>query len=149
MVQRHPNQSHAFYSARGFDSKSVNQYVSNCIFHSSLNNLSGTNSLAIDLSDWNVRVKSPEQKIIKLIPTKEWMHYWENNNVSRQAQIAFKFSQLPTIQNSGPGDWFQGMISIPVESSESFDLELVWKLDNEKQHAILENINCDISNMEP
>ena len=148
MVQRHPSQSIAFYTARGFSEDIIKHYANTCIFHTSLANNSDKKSFEINLLEWNV-IPSNHEPQSGLLSTDYWLDRWEKYEVRKPAQIAFKFSQLPTIQHPSPGDWFQGMISLPLEKSDTFNLELVWHENNIKRYVLIENLNCNTSKVEP
>lgn len=149
IVQRHPDQSVAFYTARGFSENIIKHYANTCIFHTSLFNNSDDKNFDIDLMEWGILKKNDSETQIRLLSTDYWLDQWNKYNVSKPAQIAFKFSQLPTVQHPSSGDWFQGMISMPLSQSDAFNLEIVWQEDDVKRQVVLENLHCNTSNVEP
>lgn len=143
LVQRLSQQTKAFYLGRGFTSTSIDKYANSCIFHTTLANNSNDASILVDLSNWRVIRSSGEKYKLNLV--NDWQEHWQQHNVSKAAQIAFRFSQLPNYQNPGPGDWFQGMISIDLEEGEKFDLEIFWDSNGELKNMLLQDLQCSTS----
>lgn len=72
----------------------------------------------------------------------EWQADWEQPGVAQPARIAFRFSQLPAIQEPGPGDWFQGMIAVNLPEGETFDLELAWDENGMVRKHVMKELVC-------
>ena len=151
LVQRNAAQTRAFYLARGFSVIAIDRYAKSCVFHTTLANNSLNRVLEVDLQNWEIESILPTDtgpSFLSLYSTEFWETKWKELNVPSAAIIAFRFSQLPRIQKSGPGSWFQGMISVGLESGAIFNLKIKWLEDGVQREAVLKNVQCISSDRE-
>jgi hypothetical protein len=142
LVQRLPDQTRAFFTARGFSVKDAEQIAQACVFQSIFKNTAKPDSghvIEYNLSAWQVRYKGKAQ--VPMLK-KYWMQEWEKRQVPRPARIAFEWSLLPTEQRYEPQDYNWGMTLYDLPPGAEFNLEVVWWLDGELQSAKIEKIRC-------
>ena len=140
LTQRAPEDTNAFYVSRGFNSSLVNQYSSSCIFHAKIANNSANRKYSIDLQKWKVITANGDPRPLKA--SSEWQELWEKNEVPLPARIAFRLSQFPTVQQPGPGDWFQGRVSMNLVAEDQFDLLIYWEDNEESRDYLIKGLIC-------
>lgn len=85
LIQRLPDQTRAFFQARGFSSKIANDIATQCVFQTIAKNTSSnpqTSSISYNLHDWKINVNAKLQGI-KL--KQQW------NNVGEDEDTIFSF----------------------------------------------------------
>ncbi len=152
LVQRLPDQTRAFYLARGFSQHDANAIATQCVMQTIVKNLANSPTDAevlVKLADWRVRLEQAE-KPIKL--KEEWLQSWRLRNrqdknqldkVKKSAMVAFKWSTFPTRQIFQPeGDYAWGMITIGLPPGSRFDLKLVWYENGQQKQYWLNQVEC-------
>lgn len=138
LVQRLPDQSRAFFQARGFSSAAAERIASACIFQTIFRNESGQ-PLSYLLDDWRILHRGASRK---LVTRERWDAVWQEGEASQAARIALRWSLLPTRQRFEPGDYNWGMTGFGLPSGSTFDLEMVLRLGGEKLIRTIEGIVC-------
>ena len=142
LVQRLPDQTRAFFAARGFAAAETELIAQSCIFQSVIKNdatLVASDDVSYDLTAWKVL----HQGQLTDLKTREyWEKEWLLRNVKKAARIAFEWSLLPSQQKYQRQDYNWGMSSFGLTPGATFDLTVVWTLDKKPQQAIIKNIEC-------
>jgi len=143
LVQRLPDQTRAFFLARGFPAGIADDLGRSCIFQTILRNTgvdAGTSpTLTVSLKDWQV-IHDGTSRPLKL--KEVWDQAWSDAVVSKSARLAFRWATFPSIQTFQPGDYNWGMISFDLAPGARFDLRLVWREGNERRSAEIEDLIC-------
>ncbi|TNG00059.1 MAG: hypothetical protein EP297_04420 [Gammaproteobacteria bacterium] len=144
MVQRLPDQTRAFFLARGFDKESADILgKKGCVFQSIMKNTaekSATSLIDIDLKLW--RMSQPNSSTTGIRLSSDWLKLWQHRGLGKSSQIAFKWSFFPTVQHFQGGDYNWGMTSYGLPPGASFDLTVVWKENGQPHTEILPGIEC-------
>ncbi len=143
LIQRLPDQTRAFFLARGFPAGIADDLGRACIFQTILRN-SGTDAgaspaLTVMLKDWRVS-QGDTSRPLKL--KEAWDQTWPDALVSKSARLAFRWATFPSTQTFQPGDYNWGMISFGLAPGARFDLRLVWREGNERYSAEIEDLIC-------
>lgn len=141
LTQRLPDQTRAYFMARGFDSGYADRIANRCVFQSMFKNIadSGGAAISIDLDTWLIRDSGGKSR---LLTREKWQDEMQKDNVSRAASIAFEWSLLPTHQVYTPGDYNWGMTSYGLEPGKIFDLEFSWKREGRVFQGQLKGVEC-------
>ena len=138
LVQRLPNQSRAFFIARGFTSKDANTIGRACIVQAVFRN-DGTQPVAYDMDSWHITYRGQRLPV----QTREfWQRTWQESDVNQAARIALHWSLLPTQQVFQPGDYNWGMVSFGLAPGEAFDLTLLLSQNNNTVTHMIPDIVC-------
>ena len=139
-IQRLPDQTRAFFQARGFSSADSDRIANTCVFQIIFRN-DGEQSLTYNLNEWKVIVQNSPYPIL----TREhWDTVWQQSEASQAAIIAFRWALLPTRQQFEPGDYNWGMTSFGAPSGETFDLDLVLLHNDELITSTVTDLICAI-----
>jgi hypothetical protein len=138
LVQRLPDQTWAFFQARGFSSATADRIADACIFQTIFRNQSAR-PLGYSLDDWRVLHRGERAS---LMTRERWDAGWQEGEASQAARIALRWSLLPTRQLFEPGDYNWGMIGYGLPPGEAFDLELVLRLGDQQMTRTIEGIVC-------
>ena len=144
LIQRTPDQTRAFFLARGFPREAANEIATACVLQTIGRNLSGAEkpvSLGYDLHDWRIRHQGKLQPIrLK----EDWAEAWKNRpEIPEAARIAFRWATFPTRQQFEPGgDYNWGMTSFGLPPGSRFDLQLRWQENGQPKSAWIENLQC-------
>jgi hypothetical protein len=143
LVQRVPDQTRAFFLARGFSSEHAEIIAQSCVFQTVFKNISqGTSDPApvtYNLGNWIV-LHDGKNKKMKV--REDWEKEWKARNTPKSAQIAFKWALFPTEQIYQPGDYNWGMSIFNLKPGQKFDLKVVWEQHGETRSATINNIQC-------
>lgn len=142
LVQRLPDQSRAYFLARGFAAEHAERIARSCVFQTVFENRSHSSSpgvLRYDLDEWTIRHAGERRT---LLTRERWAPVWDRLEVPRAAAIAFEWSLLPTVQSYRPGDYNWGMTLFGLEPGARFDLTVVWHQHDERHAAVIEGIEC-------
>jgi hypothetical protein len=141
LTQRLPDQTRAYFMARGFDSGYADRIANRCVFQSMFKNIadSGGATISIDLDAWRVHSSSGEGR---LLTREAWQDEMQKNDISPAAAIAFKWSLLPTRQVYTPGDYNWGMTSYGLKPGKIFDLDFSWKRGGQVFQGHLKGVEC-------
>ncbi len=144
LIQRLPDQTRAFFLARGFPSTEADRIARACVLQVIGKNIataSDPHDVRIDLHQWRIH-RGDETVPIKL--KEKWAEEWPND-VPPAARIAFRWATFPTDQVYHPADdhnW--GMISLGPPPGSHIDLEVVWYQDDVKKQATIEGVVCPV-----
>ncbi|MCP4286030.1 MAG: hypothetical protein GY792_16505 [Gammaproteobacteria bacterium] len=133
-----PDQTRAFFQARGFASKTADIIARTCVFQTIFRNDS-SEPIAYNMTDWRVELGSKQQPIV----TREaWERRWVNMSVSQEARIALTWSLLPTRQRFASGDYNWGMISFGLPPGAEFDLRLTMRVGEDSIQETIPELIC-------
>jgi hypothetical protein len=138
LVQRLPDQTRAFFLARGFSGEAADRIGRSCVFQTIFRN-DGKRPVAYDLRDWALHHKGEQ---LGLRTREVWDREWLNRGVDQPARIAFRWSLLPTVQRFEPGDYNWGMTSFGLAPGEPFDLSLVVGIEGEQVAGEIPAVSC-------
>jgi len=142
LVQRLPDQTRGYFMARGFNKQQAEQIAQSCIFQTIFKNIANPGSdlvIQYDLTKWRV-ITSDSEHPLKL--REDWEQQWKKLKVSTKAQIAMRWSLLPTQQHYQAQDYNWGMISFNLSPGTKFNLEIHWKLNGQIHTGIIPNVAC-------
>lgn len=139
LTQISPDQTRAFYQARGFSAGSAERYASECVFMTVVRNV-GDTPIEHRLADW--RYVTPGRTPRAIRSKAEWDRLWQQAGVAEPARIAFNWAQFPATQTFAPGDWNQGMTAYSVPRGGRFDLRVVWRNGGQTLSGTLEQVQC-------
>jgi hypothetical protein len=141
LTQRLPDQTRAFFLARGFKFETADYIARQCVFQTMFKNVAprDTGTIELNLQDWQVH---SDQAQHGLLTRGHWERLWQERGVSRAAQIAFEWSLLPTRQRYQAGDFNWGMTSYGLEPGSRFDLDLSWTRDGVRYRGRIEGVEC-------
>lgn len=142
LVQRLPDQTRAFFMARGFDADETEIIARTCVFQTVFKNTSHESepsALRYDLREWRVR-RNGETGGLKT--REDWARVWEGTDTSRAARIALEWALLPTRQSYEAGDYNWGMSMVDVPAGENIDLTVVWRQHGREHRATIEDLQC-------
>lgn len=141
LTQRLPDQTRAFFLARGFDKDSADLFATRCVFQSMFRNTGGRTgaTVRIDLRQWQVKTKNQAGQ---LRVREDWNTVWINRQLPQSALIAFEWSLLPTQQEYAPDDYNWGMTSYGLPPGSRFDLVFTWYRNNEMFNGLISDIEC-------
>ncbi|KPV41782.1 hypothetical protein AN478_01340 [Thiohalorhabdus denitrificans] len=135
---RFPGQTRAFFLGRGFPEEAALEYSRSCVFHITLENLSGE-KLRYALDQWRVRRDGESRPPV---PEQDWEARWRSARVPERARTAFDWSMFPPEEELGQGGWALGMVSMGLEPGQRFDLVARWRQGGERREAVLEDLFC-------
>ena len=138
LVQRLPDQTRAFFQARGFSSAAADRIANACIFQTIFRNES-QQPLNYSLDDWRVLQQGARGR---LATREHWDTVWQEGEASQAARIALRWSLLPTRQRFEPGDYNWGMTGFGLLPGSVFGLEVVLRLGGEQVARTIDGIVC-------
>jgi len=142
MVQRLPDQTRAFFIARGLSTAAADRLARSCVFQTIVRNRGGggqTARVGVDLTAW----RRDAGRGLEPIGDKDvWDREWAATGETRAARIAFHWAFFPTVQTFFSGDINWGMTSYGVPPGARFDLALAWTLDGAPRSAFLHGVTC-------
>jgi hypothetical protein len=140
LTQRLPDQTRAFFLARGFDRDAADYIATQCVFQSMFKNTEAQNGeVAIDLHDWKVITKQSESL---LLIRESWQGMHQLHDAAAAAKIALEWSLLPTRQVFQANDYNWGMTSYGLAPGAVFDLEFSWDRSGKRFVRYLSNVEC-------
>jgi hypothetical protein len=139
--QRLPDQTRAFFLARGLPETVVEAIAGSCVFQVEVRNLSpaGGPSVNVTLESWRVihnGISTPPRL------AEDWQQEFRNRSVPQEAAIALRWSLFPGEQAFEPGDYNWGMVSYGPKPNARFDLALVWREGSEKHQTTIAGLVC-------
>ncbi len=140
--QRLPDQTRAFFQARGFPREIADRIATACVLQTigGHREADGPAPVHIDLTEWRV-ITADGARPPKL--KSRWDAEWPPGRVSRAARIAFRWATFPTVQTfSAGGDYGWGMISFDLPPGSRFDLLVRWRQGGQAHEARIEDIQC-------
>jgi len=138
LVQLLPDQTRAFFLARGFDGETTERIAMSCVFQTIFRN-DGTKAITFDLGEWVV-VHRGERLGMR---TREvWDPEWDREGINEAARIAFRWALLPTRQGFEAGDYNWGMTSYGLSPGDVFDLEVGFERGGDNVLGRIPGIEC-------
>ncbi len=144
IVQRLPDQTRAFFLARGFPSAEADRLAVHCVMQTIVRNTGRpgeASPIRVDLREWRVA----HGGAIRPLRHKEaWLAEWTKTGaVPPPARLAFRWSTLPTEQVYEPrGDYNWGMTIYDLPPGSRFDLYVVWHAGARRHAAWLRGLEC-------
>ncbi|MFO7602473.1 MAG: hypothetical protein R6X06_01515 [Gammaproteobacteria bacterium] len=142
LVQRLPDQTRAFFQARGFSNAHAELIAQSCVFQTvfkNTSNLTTPAALEYNLHDWTVHDNGTSRKM-KM--REHWKQEWQEREVPLAAQLAFEWALYPTQQVYQPGDYNWGMSVFNLKPGRVFDLDVVWQQFGKTTSATITGIQC-------
>ncbi len=141
LTQRLPDQTRAYFMARGFAPDQADRIARRCVFQSMFKNtaVAGAPSVTIDLADWRVRHAGRESR---LLTREQWRQNFPGSALPKAAAIALEWSLLPTQQEYAPGDYNWGMSSYGLAPGTVFDLAFSWIREGRRLQGRLNGVEC-------
>ena len=142
LIQRMPDQTRAFFQARGFTPDNTELIARSCVFQTVFKNTSNQSipsPLEYNLNDWTVRHNNTAGKM-KM--REDWKREWIAREVPIAAQLAFEWALYPTWQIYQPGDYNWGMSIFNLKPGSVFDLEVVWQQSGKHHSTIIRDLKC-------
>jgi len=141
-VQRLPDQTRAFFLARGFKLNQIESAAQSCVFQTIVRNTStkaAPATLTYNLRDWVIHAGGAKHK---MKTREDWKPVHEASGVSPPARLAFDWALFPTRQEYNAGDYGWGMSVFGLKPGTRFDLDLVWQQDGRPRRVRLKGIEC-------
>jgi hypothetical protein len=141
LTQRLPDQTRAFFLARGFSAEDADFLARKCVFQTLFKNTNapGGKTVSYSLDEWNVHTAGITQG---MLTREHWHGIWEARTLAQPARIAFEWSLLPTRQVYQPEDYNWGMTSFGLEPDTRFDLEFFWQQNGARFSGYFEDVEC-------
>lgn len=142
LVQRMPDQSRAFFLARGFSAEEVEQVAGRCVFQTIFRNISHEAQpapLHYRQQDWTVQHQDRDASILT---REDWARLWERQEAAPAARIAFQWALLPAEQTYEAGDYNWGMTMIDLPPGSRFKLGVSWEQFGETRTFLIEDLQC-------
>lgn len=142
LVQRLPDQTRGFFTARGFSAVHSEIVAQSCVFQTVFKNESQhatPSPLEYDLREWAVSVAGAAQG---LKTREDWKAQWQRLGVALPAQLAFEWSLYPTQQVYQAGDYNWGMSTFNLQPGTTFDLKVVWRQHRRTHTLTIQGIQC-------
>ncbi|WP_051132329.1 hypothetical protein [Thioalkalivibrio sp. AKL19] len=139
LAQLLPDQTRAFFRARGFGTEHADRIAGHCVFQAVLRNHGQRAAIEVDLHDW--RSHGPEGNT-RPRPDRDWQATWAQEELPEAARIAFRWALFPGEHRFEPGDWLMGMVLFDHPPDTPFDLTLRWRMAGEVRQARLPGLRC-------
>ncbi len=142
LVQRLPDQTRAFFLARGVPRAEVESIAQSCVFQTVLKNtsqLTTPSALDYSLRDWQVQRAAA---VSGLKTREDWAKAWAARDLPMSARVAFEWALFPTQQINHPGDYNWGMTVFNLPPGTRFDLHVVWQQFGERHSVVLKGLHC-------
>jgi hypothetical protein len=142
LVQRLPDQTRGFFTARGFSTEHAERIAQSCVFQTVFKNEShGAQASDLEYSLWNW-VVSVGGKTGGMKTREDWSEEWVRSNTSPAAQLAFEWALYPTQQVYRPGDYNWGMSIFNLKPATTFDLTVVWMQHGREHRETIRAVQC-------
>jgi len=141
LTQRLPDQTRAYFEARGFDQDSVEIAATSCLFQTMIKNTGKDFGVTVnaELSDWKV-VSGGNSKSMLL--REYWQKLWLDRKQSQSARVAFEWSLLPSRMKYDVNDYNWGMSSYGLPPGSRFDLLFSWTRKGIKYNGKISDVIC-------
>jgi len=142
LVQRLPDQSRAFYMARGFSEQHAEIIAQSCVFQTVFRNITSDKNASpvnYNLRKWVVVFKGQKQG---MKVREDWKKEWQKRKVSMASQIAFEWGLFPTKQVYEAGDYNWGISIFDLKPGSQFDLKVSWTQFGKNYQSWIKNIKC-------
>ncbi len=139
--QRLPDQTRAYFEARGFDQPSAEIAGTSCLFQTMIKNTGDIpgSFIKADLSEWKV-VSNGNTTSMQL--RDYWKKLWLEKKQPQSARIAFKWSLLPGNIDYDINDFNWGMTSYGLPPGTRFDLHFTWSRDGKSYSGVISDVKC-------
>ena len=137
-----PDQTRAFFLARGFSKEIANRIATSCIMQIIGRNTAEQGmpgSIDVDLKQWRM-LHSGREEPLKL--KEQWDSEWQTDKVDDAARLAFRWATFPTRQDFSSQDFGWGMMGFGLPPGEYFDLKIVWSVAGVGKEAWIRGIQC-------
>ncbi len=141
LTQRLPDQTRAFFLARGFAPDDADFLARNCVFQTLFKNIDSAAgaTLTYNLDAWQVHALGTTRD---MLTRERWSGIWEARGLAQAARIAFEWSLLPTRQRYQPADYNWGMTTFGLEPGTRFDLDFFWERGGNLYSGRFEGVEC-------
>lgn len=141
LTQRLPDQTRAFFAARGFDKPTREKIALACVFQSEFRNIADNDQPPVeyDLTTWKVYA---DNEVKPLLVRETWKQRWQEQDVDQAAQIAFEWALLPTYQKYAARDYNWGMTAYGLPPGTRFDLQFSWRRGDKHYTRRMQDIEC-------
>jgi len=130
---RTPEQTTAFYAARGFPEVMVREIAATCFVTVGLQNRRDE-VVWLELDQW--RFTDAAGKPVARITRPEWSRKWEAMNVPLSARATFGWTQMPESRDLQPGEPVGGNVAV-VAPTSPFSLNARFRTASGKQIDIV------------
>lgn len=147
LAQRLPDQTRAFFLARGFDRASVDRVAAACVLQLEIRSL-GDAAVEADLRQWRSQDADGARP---LLLREHWEREWQRLGLPRAQRIAFRWALFPSRVHYGPGDYNWGMILLGRPPGARVDLTVRLAVGGRPVAAVLPGIECapDVARLRP
>lgn len=142
LVQRLPDQTRAFFLARGFSPEDAERVAQSCVFQTVVRNVSNQSKpgpVRYDLGMWRVR---NGDRMSRMKTREDWAGEWRDRNLATASRVAFQWALYPTEQTYQPGDYNWGMSTFALPPGTYFDLDLSWFQYGVRHEARIAQMRC-------
>ncbi|KPK37608.1 MAG: hypothetical protein AMJ69_10980, partial [Gammaproteobacteria bacterium SG8_47] len=142
LIQRLPDQTRAFFTARGFSAEHAERIANSCVFQTVFANTSHQSTpstIDYNLQDWVVHGPAGA-RAMKL--REDWDVEWVRSGAGTSARVAFEWALFPTEQRYRPGDYNWGMSIFDLKPGTRFDLDVVWRQYDETHRVTIKDMRC-------
>lgn len=139
LIQISPDQARGFFLGRGFDRKDADFYAESCVLATIVRNKSPM-TVSYELANWRYTAPDGVRRRLKL--KDKWLQEWQQRGVSKGAQIAFEWSQHPSVQTLERNDWNQGMTTYQVAHGGMLDLTVEWNKGGKRYVDTIKGVRC-------
>ncbi len=138
LAQRLPDQTRAFFLARGFDRASADRVAAACVLQLEIRSL-GAGVVEADLRRWRSLGRDGSRP---LLLREEWERRWRAAGLPRAQRIAFRWALFPSRVRYGPGDYNWGMIVLGRPPGSRVDLVLRLAVDGRPVAPVIPDVEC-------
>jgi len=147
IAQLLPDQTRAFYMARGFSAAIAESIATNCMMQTVAKNIASKESgsaITVLLKEWQIKTTSGSEEKLQSVKLKEtWNTEWKDEDITPAARIAFRWATFPTEQTFEPsGDYNWGTTSFGLAPASTFDLNVIWHQGDKTKSTWIKNIRC-------
>lgn len=141
LTQRLPDQTRAYFEARGFNQASAEILATSCIFQTMVKNSGREPGQIVNakLSDWQVVSDGKRQPMLL---REHWRKTWQQNKLPESALIALEWSLLPSQIIYDINDYNWGMSSYGLPPGSSFDLIFNWTRNGKSYQGRINDVIC-------
>lgn len=141
LTQRLPDQTRAYFEARGFNQASAEILATSCIFQTMVKNSGKEPGQIVNakLSDWQVVSDGKRQPMLL---REHWQKTWQQNKLPESALIALEWSLLPSRIIYDINDYNWGMSSYGLPPGSSFDLIFNWTRNGKSNQGRINDVIC-------
>lgn len=141
LTQRLPDQTRAYFEARGFNQAAAEILATSCIFQTMVKNSGEEPGQIVNakLSEWQVLSDGKRQPMLH---REYWRETWQQNNLPESALIALEWSLLPSQIIYDINDYNWGMSSYGLPPGSSFDLIFNWTRNGKSKQGRINDVIC-------